>query len=110
MGSWIGVDFDETLRRADGSPVEAMVSRVRSWLARGLEVRIVTARLAPDRDIGKELALVRVWCVQHLGAALKVQWGKSSGMIELWDDKVVRVQANTGARLSPSQVETEENA
>lgn len=109
---WIGVDFDETLRRADGTPVELMVERVRAWIAQGIEVRIVTARLTPAEYhthspdfAGDQHLFVSDWCDENIGVRLQVQWGKSPGMIELWDDKAVRVEANTGRRISPSSVE-----
>lgn len=46
---WIGVDFDGTLAeyyedRHGGSPVPAMVERVRYWIRQGIEVRLFTAR------------------------------------------------------------------
>jgi hypothetical protein len=105
---WIGVDFDQTLRRDDGSPVEAMIARVRAWLAKGIQVRIVTARLAYPANGANALWLVREWCDEYIGTVLPVQWGKSAGMIELWDDKVVTVEADTGRRLSPSMMENDD--
>lgn len=113
---WIGVDFDETLRRYDGTPIQAMVNRVQAWLADGVEVRIITARVAP-RELSPnddwimanggldQVKFVQDW-LESIGLPrLAVQWGKSPGMLELWDDKVVRVEANTGRRLSPSGME-----
>jgi hypothetical protein len=49
---WIGVDLDGTLAHYSewkgpdsiGEPVPLMLARVKEWLAKGLEVRIVTAR------------------------------------------------------------------
>lgn len=111
MGRWIGVDFDETLRRWDGTPIELMVDRVKKWLAQGIEVRVVTARLCayvqdqPFDGILDQRKFVQDWCEEHIGYRLEVQWGKGPGMIELWDDKVVRVEANTGRQMSLSLVE-----
>lgn len=114
---WIGVDFDETLRRYDGTPVKAMVARVKNWIAQGIEVRIVTARVNEVWDdqrearnwdksgVEEQRKFVADWCEEQFGVRLKVQWGKSAGMLELWDDKVVRIEANTGLRLSPSGME-----
>ena len=111
---YIGVDFDETLRKPDGSPISLMVYRVNTWVESGMEVRIVTARVSttdhkpgwieqnggPDQE-----KFIQDWCEKYMGKRFRVQSGKTSGMIELWDDKVVRVEANTGRRLSPSRLE-----
>jgi hypothetical protein len=90
-----------------------MVWRIRQWIAQGVEVRIVTARVnqvdsGNPRYKEPQIPLIELWCVLHVGFILPIQWGKSAGMIELWDDKVVRVEPNTGRRLSPSSVEKDE--
>lgn len=106
---WIGVDFDHTLRDDFDKPIPAMTNRVKSWLAQGMEVRIVTARMNPrEYDVEEQEWYITGWCKRHIGTALKVQWGKSSGMIEQWDDKVVRVE--NGRRVSKSTVEGESGA
>lgn len=114
QSKWIGVDFDETLRRYDGSPIETMVARVKLWISQGREVRIITARVCPmDQESAwihanggpDQVAFVQNWCEIHIGIRLLVQWGKSKGMLEFWDDKAVRVEANTGRRMSVSAVE-----
>lgn len=106
---WIGVDFDQTLRHTNGEPIQPMVDRVKRWIEDGREVRIITARLAPmDHELDDMIraqCAIRDWCVDHIGHVLAVQWGKSSGMIEFWDDKAVTVEPDTGRRLSYSKVE-----
>lgn len=100
-GGWIGVDLDCTVavyppdnREQIGSPVPTMVNRIKIWLERGIEVRIFTARAAlPD-----QVALIREWCARHIGTELAVTNKKDFMMIELWDDRAVRVVANTGRR------------
>ena len=55
---WIGVDLDGTLAEDNGydgptdigPPVPGMVERVKEWLAKGREVRVVTARVSPLAD------------------------------------------------------------
>jgi len=87
-----------------------MVQRVKEWLAQGREVRIFTARVAEvggySSDSGRyalgdfaaeQRATIEAWCEQHLGQKLQVTASKDFSMIELWDDRVVRVEANTGA-------------
>lgn len=111
---YIGVDFDGTLAREGdtmrfergkpfpaGAPVPAMVARVKRWLAEGQAVRIITARMAPDRyHFGdtpeQQRALIEAWCLEHIGQALPVQAHKCYLMLELWDDRAVGVSRNTG--------------
>jgi len=100
--SWIGVDLDGTLAKHGGwkgsdnigEPVPAMKARVMEWLRNGVEVRIFTARAA----IPEQVAPVQAWCREHLGVALQVTNVKDFGMIELWDDRAVGVELNTGRR------------
>lgn len=103
---WIGVDLDGTLAHHTsgwsdwltvGEPVPAMVTRVRQWLAEGKRVRILTARVARGIPQRTEIeAAIRTWCFEHLGEALEVTSEKDPQMIELWDDRAVCVEMNTG--------------
>lgn len=102
MSGWIGVDLDGTLAKYDGwkgpgfigEPVPAMVERVKRWLAEGKEVRIFTARVYMDN--GSQKAFIQDWCEQHIGQRLEVTNVKDYGMIEIWDDRAVQVEFNTG--------------
>jgi hypothetical protein len=105
---WIGVDLDGTLARYDGwvsidhigEPVPAMVERVKGWLAEGKEVRVVTARAFPPTE--QSIAARQViedWTEKHIGTALPVTCMKDFGMVELWDDRAVSVEPNTGRQL-----------
>ena len=74
-----------------------MVERVRTWLANGVCVKIVTARVAMG-----EPGVVRViedWCEEHIGQRLPITCTKDFGMLALWDDRAVQVVRNTGARV-----------
>jgi hypothetical protein len=104
---WIGVDLDGTLamytgwQGADhiGAPVPPMVERVRQWRAQGIEVRIFTARVYKMDDEAKRIAnIIGAWCEAHIGEWLPITARKDYAMIELWDDRAVRVIANTGIR------------
>lgn len=108
-GKWIGVDLDGTLARDDvplatptgiGPPVPLMVGRVKQWLAAGIDVRIVTARVSGPYTEGfneqdQRLQIVN-WCLEHIGRALPITCSKDYLMHELWDDRAVRVKRNTG--------------
>lgn len=113
---WIGVDFDGTLATYDGfkgltvlgDPVPAMVNRVKGWLAEGRRVKILTARVAQSvwrpqpEDVYRAVLAIEDWCEEHLGQRLEVTCIKDFGMSELWDDRVVQVEKNTGRPTCPS--------
>lgn len=107
-----GVDFDGTLATYEGGinpdqwmgvtnlgkPVPAMVERVKRWLAQGDDVAIVTARAHPeleDHELGIEA--IKKWCVEVFGQELEVTCMKDAMMLEMWDDRAIRVEMNTGA-------------
>lgn len=114
-GGWIGVDLDATLARYDGwvhelhigEPIAPMVERIKAWLAEGREVRIFTARVCEpgympeDRSrstVAEITEAIQNWTEQHIGVRLPVTNIKDFGMAELWDDRAVRVPANSGHR------------
>jgi hypothetical protein len=48
---------------------------------------------------------IQVWCDQHLGQVLDITNVKDYGMIELWDDRAVRVVLNTGEPCCNGDIE-----
>jgi phosphoribosylamine---glycine ligase len=105
-GEWIGVDLDGTLARYSGwsneigEPIPEMVRRVKRWIAEGKEVRIFTARGSVDGAGGaaKYVQLMKIydWIEDHIGEPLEVTSQKDPQMIRLYDDRVVKVEANEG--------------
>lgn len=97
---WIGVDLDGTLAEYHqweamtyiGPPIELMVNRVKEWLNKGMTVKIFTARAVEPLAI----PYIEKWCEEHIGQVLEVTNVKDLGMIELWDDRAIRVEKNTG--------------
>lgn len=96
-------DLDGTLAHDEGAydrvgrPIERMVQKAKDLLAEGMEVRIVTARLAPEWGQEEfQTAIIQAWCEEHLGRRLTVQAHKTGGMIVLYDDRAVGVIHNTG--------------
>jgi hypothetical protein len=115
---WIGVDLDGTLAVYNGwngggigDPVPAMADRVREWLAQGVDVRIFTARIASTGMVNgsgqaddapfvaEQRRLIQDWTERHFGVRLPVTATKDFAMVELWDDRAVSVEANTGRDL-----------
>jgi hypothetical protein len=121
MKGWIGVDLDGTLANYDGwkgedhigDPVPAMAFRVRKWLADGKDVRIFTARVdggqvavqmgnpngALYRDVDRIRRIIQDWTEKHFGVRLPVTNKKDFGMVELWDDRAIQIEPNTGRRM-----------
>lgn len=112
---WIGVDLDGTLAKYSGyqgpnhigEPIPLMVSRVKHWLREGREVRIVTARVhvTNQGDDMEQLAvqnnrmIIDEFCKENFGRTLPIQSNKDYRMLELWDDRAVQVEPNTGRRV-----------
>jgi len=103
---WIGVDLDGTLAHYDGwkgvehigEPIRPMLDRVKKWIAAGKSVRIFTARVCRNEPI--VVHHIHNWCERHIGQRLEVTNVKDYGMIELWDDRAVAVEVNTGCITS----------
>lgn len=108
---WIGVDLDGTLVEyhgwvdADnlGKPIMPMVNRIRAWIAEGEDVRIFTARvwfdpLNPETIESAETARQAIidFCLEHFDTILPVTHEKDYHMKQLWDDRAVGVEPNTG--------------
>lgn len=96
---WIGVDLDGTLAEysgamgnAIGHPIPAMLSRIKDWIAIGVEVRIFTARACDQSQI----PAIRAWLAKAGIGGLAITNAKDFGMVALYDDKAVRVGKNTG--------------
>jgi hypothetical protein len=105
---WIGVDLDGTLASDSvsngwekiGLPVPAMLQRVKRWLLEGRTVKIFTARAA----VPSQIKLVKDWLQRQGLPDLEVTNVKDFGMAELWDDRCVPVEANSGEVVTSSKV------
>lgn len=106
---WIGVDLDRTLAYYEagwadeakiGDPIPLMAGRVRVWLAQGIEVRIVTARVSKahrsEFEISRQVNAICNWTEQHFGQRLTVTSEKDYNMCQLWDDLAIAVEPDTG--------------
>lgn len=101
--SWLGVDLDGTLADYSGwsdeigEPIPKMIQRVKNWIDEGKEVRILTARGSQEPGKYEQLVKVYEWVKEHIGTPLEVTHKKDPLMKKLYDDRVQRVEANTGA-------------
>lgn len=106
-GGWIAVDLDGTLARYEsrhgitiiGKAIEPTLTRVKHWLDAGIEVRIFTAR-ASDPAL---LAPIQQWLLQNKLPPLAVTNRRDRNLMQLWDDRVVQVERNSGEVLTPKQ-------
>jgi hypothetical protein len=104
----IAVDLDGTLAEYQdwhgpsviGKPVPLMVDRVKKWLAQGKKVVIFTARV---NEGPKALKHIKAW-LKHVGLPnLEVTNIKTHDLDEIWDDKAITIQTNTGRVLTQGQ-------
>ena len=110
MNGWIGVDLDGTLAHYEGfgdgktigEPIQPMLDRVRLWLAENKKVKIFTARVAYKNE--KQRELIKKWCIKHIGQELEVTHMKDYAMVELWDDRAVSVEKNTGRAVTLNEL------
>ncbi len=115
---WIAVDLDGTLATYGkfmghdhiGEPVLPMVERVKRWISEGRDVRIFTARADGGKaaillgdphgkkfeDVEEVKRIIQDWTERHIGVRLPVTNVKDFAMDELWDDRAVQVEFNTG--------------
>jgi hypothetical protein len=120
---WYAVDLDGTLAKYStwrgplhiGKPIPVMVERVEKWLADGKDVRILTARVSPDKHKDAKMpavsvaaikAGIREWLREHVKGGEKITvitHSKDKEMLELWDDRAVQVVPNTGERADGAE-------
>jgi len=109
---WIGVDLDGTIAQYDGwhglehigRPIPPMVNRVKNWLGEGRKVKIFTARVSEtdEEALDAVYPAIYAWCLKHVGQVLEVTNVKDYDMLELWDDRAVQVEKNTGRMIGES--------
>lgn len=112
--AWIGVDLDGTLASWSsgemaeyglthiGPPVPEMAARVKAWLAQGIVVKVLTARVSGNAPPAVREA-IEAWTEEHLGTRLEVTCSKDYNMLELWDDRAVQVVCNTGCPVGRTE-------
>ena len=103
---WIGVDLDGTLAEFHdwdngkiGKPLSKMVAKIKEAIAQGYTVKIFTARAVRKTQIPK----IKKWLVSIGLPELEVTNIKDQYMIELWDDRAVKAEKNTGLLLNDSE-------
>jgi len=98
--AWIAVDLDGTLARYDGwkgsthigSPVPAMVARLRRWVGHGKKVKIFTARADDEKSVNA----IKKWLKDNELPDLEITNIKDKDCVKFYDDRAVHVKKNTG--------------
>ena len=114
---YIAVDFDGTLHDRTnhafddlGPPILLMLDRVKKWLEDGMQVKLLTARVsdAPRRGlnpsdvpeyVARQRKLLEAWCLKHIGQVIPITAQKDTYLYQLWDDRAVAIERNTGKVL-----------
>jgi hypothetical protein len=104
------VDFDKTLATYEGGhripgtigePIAPMVDRIKAWLADGDTVKIFTARVTPGNpNAGREKIAIKRFCKEQFGVDMEVTATKEPDFSDIWDDRAVSVEPNTGRVLT----------
>ena len=100
---WIAVDLDGTLAEyagwrgpeTIGRAIPKMLERVRFWILAGIPVKVFTARASDPRQV----PYIRSWLDKYQLQEVKITHVKDFDMIELWDDRAISIQRNTGEIL-----------
>lgn len=102
---WIAVDLDNTLATYDkfhglghiGPPVPLMVERIKAILNAGdYDVKLFSARVSDPEWESVGLPAWQQWSQKYLGTVLEATNSKDFDTLEIWDDKAVQVEKNTG--------------
>lgn len=112
----IGFDLDSTLAVYDhwrgsthiGEPIKPMVDLAKRYIAKGYEVVIFTARVAPEDgvDTQSQRKAIKAWCKEHLGVSnISVTCIKARSIIHYFDDRATGVELNTGRLLSSPNIQ-----
>lgn len=108
---WIGVDLDGTLAQYNGfqghdkigEVIEPMKERVMRWWDAGIKVKIFTARASGDvAEIAQAKFYIAKWLEENGFPPFEITCIKDYYMTELYDDRAVQVEFNTGRLLGQS--------
>jgi hypothetical protein len=102
LAKWGDLSMAEYRPDAIGEFVPVMVERIKRWLAQGKEVAIFTARVHPMHVEEAEIArrAIEERCLKEFGKKLEVTCMKHPRMSEIWDDRAVTIERDTGRILT----------
>jgi len=111
LAKWYGIEITDYDPLKIGEPIWPMVNRVKKWLAEGKKVVIFTARVHPKHEEQVEITkgAIRKYCMELFGQELEITCEKSPNMKQIWDDRVVSVEKDTGRVLTQGIVDEYES-
>lgn len=107
--SWIGVDLDGTLayyergyarEKIIGDPILPILNKVKKAIESGIIVKIFTARVSQNDDN----SYILDWLKKNGLPPLEITNIKDWKMIELWDDRCLSIEHNTGKILGGNSI------
>jgi hypothetical protein len=111
MGApWVGFDLDGTLAEMNawvdiyhiGPVIPRMLSIVKWFLNNGYTIKIFTARVSNGPEA---IPPIRDWLEANgLPRDLEITNVKDFDCVEIWDDRVIAIESNTGNRLGGASV------
>lgn len=103
---WIGFDLDGTTAEYDGwkgiehigAPIAKTVNMIKAFLAKGVKVKFLTARVATKDANERRMArkYIADWSLTNIGTALDATCIKDRMMVRLYDDRARQVIENEG--------------
>lgn len=109
---WVGVDLDGTLAFHEpgffqmnyiGDPIPRMLAQVKAWIEEGVVVKLFTARMSASKtEQAVFLHAWHKWCLKWGLPPLEATCVKDFNMLELYDDRAVQIEINTGRMVGHS--------
>lgn len=111
---WVGIDLDGTLALYTawegidkiGEPVEPMLNLVKDLIARGVHIKILTARVSsrvPEEQRALAKTAINQWTEKYFNRTFPITAEKDFAMIECYDDRAITVEYNTGQIMTKNR-------
>ena len=109
MKHWLGIDLDGTLAHFDdwediytiGEPLKIMKDLLLMLHKKGIKIKIFTARVGEGDEA---IEPIKQWLKKNGLPDLEVTNVKDMYCIEIWDDRVVQIEKNTGRLIGESNL------
>jgi len=108
---YIAFDLDGTTAKYDGwkgiehigEPIEKTVRMIKAFLAKGVKVKFLTARVATADAAERRRAreVIAAWSKEHIGQELEATCIKDRMMVRQYDDRARQVIENEGDVVLP---------
>ena len=78
-----------------GNPIPAIIKVIKDLRAKGERCVIFSARAT----VPEARSYIEAYCLEHIGEILPMQNTKTLDIVQIWDDRAISVQHNTGKWL-----------